>query len=145
MHEIVRLAEEVDRLEVLTATILVRDPLPLLARVVQIEHRSDRVDAQAVNVITIQPRQRVRNEEAAHFVPAVIEYQRAPIHVRALARVSVLVQVRAVEFRQRKTVARKVRRHPVENDAKTTTVQVVHEPGEILRACRNDESARKIR
>ena len=70
---------------------------PCLARVVEVEHRGDGVDAQAVGVELAQPVERVREQEVAHLVAAEVEDERAPVGVRAAARVGVLVERRAVE------------------------------------------------
>ena len=53
--------------------------------------------------------------------------------MKALARIGVLVEVRAVEVGQPVLVVGKVRRHPVENHADAVLVQVVHQVHEILR------------
>ena len=84
-------------------------------------------------MVALKPRQGVRHEEAPDLVAPVVEDQRAPIHVRALTRISVLVEVRAVELRQRERVPREVRGHPVEDHADAARVQVVDEPREVLR------------
>ena len=49
MH--VEILEELDRLEVLAAAVVVGNPLARFARIVEVEHRGDGIDAQAVNVI----------------------------------------------------------------------------------------------
>ena len=56
-------------------------------------------------------------EEVAHLGAPVVEDRAAPLGVEALARVGVLVQVRAVEARQPVLVVREVRGHPVEDHA----------------------------
>ena len=71
---------------------LVRHPLARLARVVEVEHRRDRVDAQAVDVELLEPVERVGDEEVAHLVAAEVEDERAPVRVLALPRVGVLVE-----------------------------------------------------
>ena len=73
---------------------------PGFARVIEVEHRRDRIHAQTVDVILVQPEERVADQEIAHLVAAVVENQRAPILVLALARIHVLVQIGAVEFRE---------------------------------------------
>ena len=102
----VQLLQERDRLEVLAAAEPVRHPLPCLARVVEVQHRRDRVDAQAVDVILLEPEQRVRQQEVADLVAAVVEDQRAPVLVLALPRIGVLVERGAVEARQAVRVLR---------------------------------------
>ena len=89
---VVQLAEEVDRLEVLAAAVAVREPLPRLAAVVEVEHRGDGVDAQAVDVELLEPVERVGDQEVPHLVAAVVEDQRAPVGMLAVARILVLVQ-----------------------------------------------------
>ena len=67
------------------------------------------------------------SEEVAHLVAAVVEDERAPVGVRALAGVGVLVQRGAVEAGERPVVAREVRGHPVDDDADAPAVQLVDE------------------
>ncbi len=56
MQDLVELLEERDGLEVLATAVLVGDPLARLARVVQVQHRRDRVDPQAVGVVLLAAR-----------------------------------------------------------------------------------------
>ncbi len=88
----VHLLEELHRLEVLAAAVLVRRPLALLARVVEVEHRGDAVDAQPVGVELLEPVERVGVEEVAHLVAAEVEDVRAPLLVPAALGVGVLVE-----------------------------------------------------
>jgi hypothetical protein len=88
----VRLLQELDRVEVLPAAVLVRQPLPVLARVVEVEHRGHRVDAQAVDVELLQPVAGVGDEEVAHLRAAEVEDVGAPLGVLAAAGVRVLVE-----------------------------------------------------
>ena len=80
---------------------LVGHPLPALAGVVEVEHRGDGVDPQAVDVELLEPVQGVGDEEVADLVAAVVEHERPPVGVLALARVGVLVERGAVEAGQR--------------------------------------------
>jgi hypothetical protein len=52
-----------------------------------------------------------------HLAPAVVVDQRVPVLVLALARVGVLVEMRAVEEAEPVRVAREMPRHPVEDHA----------------------------
>ena len=126
--------QQVDGFEVLATAVTVRDPLAVVAGVVEVEHRRDAVDAQTVGVVAVDPRQRARDQERAHLEPAVVEDRRLPLRVEALARVGVLEQVRAVEAGEAVRIVREVRRHPVEDDADAALVQVVdqpHQPGRV--------------
>ena len=113
----VELAQEIDRLEVLAAAESIRHPLAVVARVVEIEHRGDGIHAQAVGVVLLQPEERVREQEVADLVAAVVEDERAPVAMLALPRIGVLEERRAVEPREPVRVLGKMARHPVEDDA----------------------------
>ncbi len=98
VRDVVEFFQEFDGLQIFAAAKLVRDPFAFLARIIEVKHRGDGVHAQAVNVKTLAPEERVGDEKIGNFVPAIIEDQRAPILMRALARVFVLVKRRAVEL-----------------------------------------------
>ena len=138
----IELPQELDRLEILAAAEAIRHPLPLLARVVEIEHRGDRVDAEPVDVILGEPVERVGEKEIADLVAAVVEDQRAPVAMLALARIRVLVERGAVETGQRVGVLGKVPRHPVENHADAVLMALVHEGLELRR--RTEPARRRI-
>ena len=120
------------RLEVLAAAVLVGDPLARLARVVEVEHRGDGVHPQAVDVVALEPEQRVGDQEVGDLAPAVVEDPRAPVGVLAQARVVVLVEVGAVEVGEAVRVLGEVRGHPVEDDADAAAVEGVHEGHEVV-------------
>ena len=75
--------QEGDGFQILAPAERVGNPFAGLARIVQIEHRSDRIHAQAVNVVFAHPEQRIGEQEILHFVAAVIEDQRSPVGMRA--------------------------------------------------------------
>src|SRR5207248_8948111 len=101
VDRLVHLLQELDRLEVLAAAVLVRQPLALLPRVVEVEHRRDRIDPQAVGVMLPHPVERVGEEEIPHLATAEVEDQRSPVWMRTSPWVLVLVQRGAVEARER--------------------------------------------
>ena len=90
-------AQERDGVDVLAPAIFVRHPAAGRAAVIEIEHRGDRIDAQAIDAVAVEPEQRVRQQEVGHFDAAEIVDQRAPVEVPALARIGVLVERGAVE------------------------------------------------
>ena len=132
VDDLVELLEERDRLEVLAAAELVRDPFALAARVVEVQHRGDRVDADPVDVVLAQPEQGVGDQEVADLVAPEVEHQRAPVRMGAAPRIGVLVERRAVEPRQRELVTREVGRDPVEDHADPALVQPVDERAQIV-------------
>ena len=106
---------------------------PCFARVVEIEHGGDGVHAQSVDVIFVEPEHGARHQEAAHFGASVVEDVSLPVGMKSLARVGVLVEMRAVEVGEAVRVGREVRRHPIEDHADAVLVQVVDQVHEILR------------
>ena len=144
VHDLVHLLQERDRVEVLAAAELVRDPLARAARVVEVQHRRDRVDPDAVGVVLAQPEQRVRDQEVADLVAAEVEHQRAPVGVRAAARIGVLVQRGAVEPRERELVAREVRGNPVEDHADAARVHPLDEPAAARPGAPNARTGREV-
>ena len=64
VRERVQLTHKLDRFEILAAAEPVRNPLPFLSRVVEIQHRRDRIDAKPVDVVLVQPEQRIREAES---------------------------------------------------------------------------------
>ena len=100
MHHHVEFAQELDGVQIFATTILVGDPFAGLARVIQIEHRGDRIDTQPVDVALRQPVVRAGQQEAFHLLAAVVENIRAPILVETRARIFVFVKRGAVEARQ---------------------------------------------
>ena len=128
-----KLLEEEHGLQVFASAEFVGNPLARLARVVEVEHGGDGVHAQAVDVIVVEPEEAVGDEEIAHLVAAVVEDERAPVRVLTLARVTVFVEVGAVEIREAVRVLREVARHPVEDHADAALVALVHEVAEFVR------------
>ncbi len=132
VDQVVHPPQEIDRLQVLAAAVAVGNPLALPAGIVEVEHRGDRVDPQAVEVVAVEPGQGVGDQEAAHLVAAVVEDQRAPVHVAALARDRRARRGGCRRTRPGRSCRGEMRRHPVEDHADAALVQVVDEPGEIL-------------
>ena len=51
-------------------------------------------------MVLLEPEQRIRQQEVADFVPAVVENERAPVGLFTLTRVGMLVERRPVEARE---------------------------------------------
>ena len=129
----VGLLQERHRVEVLVAAVDVRQPLAVLAGVVQVQHRCDGIDPQPVDVVLLQPVQRVRDQEVADLAATEVEDEGAPVGLLAAPRVGVLVQRGAVEPAQRPLVLGEVRRHPVQDDADAGLVQPVDQVPQVVR------------
>ena len=133
MGDLVEFAQEVNRFQVLASAILIRNPLALLPRVIEIEHRGDRIDPEPVDMIALAPEQRVSEQEVNNLVPAIIEDQRAPILVRAFPGIFMFVETRAIETRQCPIIPGKMRRNPIDNDSDTCFMQRIDEKLKIIR------------
>ena len=127
MHQGIELLEKLNGVEIFPPAMLIGQPLARLARVVEVEHRSDRIDAQAIEMKFGQPPMRRGEQETTHLMPAVVENMRSPIGVQAKARVFVFVERRAVIASQRPLVLRKMAGHPVENDAQAGLMAAIDE------------------
>ena len=128
----VDLLQERDRVEVLPPAVRVGRPLAVLARVVEVQHRRDRVDPEPVDVELLEPVDGVGDEEVPDLGAAVVEDERAPVRVRAEPGVGVLVERGPVELGQRPGVAREVRGHPVDDDPDARLVQGVDQEPEVV-------------
>jgi len=90
-EDLVHAAQEGNGLKVLAAAIDVRQPLPVFAAIVAVEHRGDGIHAQAVDAVAFDPEQRVADQVVADFTAAEVVDQGAPVLMHALARVGMLV------------------------------------------------------
>src|SRR6266496_767470 len=131
VSDFVHALEEIDGVEVFAASELIRDPLAGLARVVEIKHGGAGVHAETVNVVLVEPKEGVRNQIVLDFVAAVIVNEGAPVGMRALSRVGVFVEMRAIELGEAVSVAREMRGSPIENDADAGLVAAVNEFHEL--------------
>ena len=83
-------------------------------------------------MMLVQPEKGAAHEEAAHFIPAVIENIAVPVRVVALAHVGVLVEMGTVEIARAVFIGRKMGRDPIQNDPDIILVEAVDEMHEIL-------------
>ncbi len=123
----IRLAQEAHRLEVLPAAMDIGNPLAGLAAIVEVEHRSDRIDPQSVDVVAIEPEQRIRFEEVGNFAPAEIVDKRVPILVQPQPRILILIQCCSVEASQTVRIAGKMCRNPIDQHAYAVLMAAINE------------------
>src|SRR5690606_19553326 len=81
-----------------------------------------------------QPEQRIAYQEATYLVATVVEYVALPVGMKSLSRVGVLIQMSSIEIEKSVGVARKMRRHPIEDNAYTFLVEAIDQVHEILRS-----------
>src|SRR5215471_8820041 len=106
VRDLVEALEEGEGLEVLAPAVDVRHPLPGLARVVAVDHGGHGVHAEAVRVVSLEPEERVADEEVGDLAAAEVEHARSPVWMLALTRIGVLVEVRPVEEGEPVRIAR---------------------------------------
>jgi len=125
MGHFVHALEEFDGVQVFAATELVGDPFAGFAGVVEIKHRSHCVHAKAVDVVFVEPEERIRDQIVLNFVAAVVVDECAPIRMRALAGIGMFVEMGAVELGEAVGVAGKMRGRPIEKDAEAGLVAAI--------------------
>lgn len=82
-------------------------------------------------MIAFKPEQRIAQQEIIHFFSAVIEDERAPVAMLALAGVFMLIEAGPIKVDQPVRVAGEVRGNPVKDHADPVLVQVIHEVHEV--------------
>ena len=125
--------EELNGFKVLVTAVDIGHPFAVAAVVVKVEHRGDSVHAQTVDVILVEPEQRVGDEEGADLVAAEIEYAGTPFLMLALAPVGILIGRRAVKAVETVGVLREMGGNPVHDNADAVLMEYVDELHEVLR------------
>ena len=133
MNDGIEMLEELDRVEVLISAVLVGQPLAVLLAVVKIEHGSNCIDTNTVNVEFPDPVENIRDQEIADLMLAEIENTGAPVRVLTAAGIRIFKNALAVKLRQAMRIRAEVRRHPVQNDADSGIVQLVDHVHEVVR------------
>ena len=140
VSQFVEALDEVNGFQVFVAAILVGNPLAGLAGVVQIDHGCNGINAQAVDVIAVEPEQRVRQKEVPHLVATVVEDQGSPISMFAEPGVRMLIEIGAIKISQPMPVLRKVGWHPIEQHTHARLMAAIHKGTELFRG---PEAARR--
>src|SRR5881396_2689947 len=112
VDRLVEFPDERDSLQVLSATVLVRDPFSFLARVVEIDHRGNSIDPQPIRMILIQPEERTAHQKRADLVLPKVEDIAVPVRMVALPRIRILVEMRSIIVGKPVGVRREVARNP---------------------------------
>ena len=138
----VGIAQESDGFKVFMAAVLVWNPLAVFARIVAVNHRSHRVNADTVKAETFYPIQGVALQEVFHFVSAEVVNQGVPVLVVAFARVGMFVKRGAVKFGQAVIIGWEMADHPVEDNADTLVVRGFNQCAQFFR--RTETAGRRI-
>ena len=126
--------KEFYRLQILVAAVLVRNPFPVLASVIQIEHRGNRVYPKSVDMIFFHPVKGIGKKEILDLRASVIENLGSPVRMLPLSGIRMLVDRVAVKIRKPLLVLRKMSRHPVQNNAYFVFVKIIDQEFKILRS-----------
>src|SRR3569832_1735478 len=123
IHGLVQVAQKADGVEVFLAAEFILFPLAVFAAEIEVEHGGHGVDAQAVDVILVEPEQRTAAEKEAYLVAAIVEDVAVPVGVISAFGIGVRVKIRAVEIGETVLVAREMRGDPVEDHADAVAMQ----------------------
>src|SRR5262249_14781457 len=99
--------------------------------VVEIEHGGDRIHAQPVDAVAIEPEQSAAQQEVCDFGASVIVDERVPIEVAALLRIFMLIQRGPVETAEAMRIVGEMSRHPIQNDGETLAVACIDQGGKV--------------
>ena len=97
---------------IVIAAIAVGQPFAGFARIIEVEHRGDGIDAKPIDVVAIEPEQRIGREKRRDFAAAKIIDRRIPIRMEPKARVGMFVKRLAVELREPVNVGWEMRGDP---------------------------------
>ena len=104
----------------------------MASTVIAIEHRGDGIDAQTINIKTLQPVQCASEQKISHLWLFEIVDQRIPVRVFALAWIGVLEEGAAIEACESVRVGWEVSGYPVDDDTDTRCMTGRDEASEVL-------------
>ena len=128
----IEVLEELDSVEVLISAVLVGKPLSFLLAVVQIQHGSNGVNADSVDMVLVDPVVDVGDQEVGNLILRQIEDPGAPVGMLSAARIGIFIDAGPVKFRKTESVGAEVRGHPVKDHADTMLVERIYQVHEIL-------------
>ena len=82
---LIEAAQEVDGVEIFTSAKFIGNPLAFFTRIIQVQHGRDRIYAQAVDVVLIEPEHRTGKQKAADLGAAIVENVGLPVWMESLA------------------------------------------------------------
>ena len=143
MQHGIDMTQELDGIQVLATAVLVRQPVAFVARIVEVKHGRDCVDAQPVDMELLQPVDRIGQQKVGDLASTVVEDQGAPLAVFAPARVGMLIDRLAGEAGQREIILGEVTGDPVQDHTDAGCVAAVDQVAQIIRRRRIARLARK--
>ena len=136
MHCDIQAADEIHRLKVFIATVLIRQPLTFLTRIVQIKHRGHGINPQRIDMELIDPVQSAADQIVDDLTPSIIENQSTPVSVLTFAGILMFIQGRAVKATEPVGIFREMRRYPIDNDADTCQMTLIDKIAEVIRVAK---------
>jgi len=94
----VKVFHEFDGIEILATAMNIGYPFARFPGVVKVEHGSNGIHSQAVDMVFVEPEKSVGDQEVSYFIAPEIKNSGAPVFVLAPARVFVIVKIRASNF-----------------------------------------------
>ena len=116
VQHFVHLPDKTNGFKIFVATMNIRNPFAFLARIVEVQHRGDRIHADTVGMVFLYPEKTTADEKIPDEFAAVVVYERVPVRMPAAARIGMLEQGCAIESGQGMFVRGKVGGHPIQDD-----------------------------
>ena len=132
MYHDVKFAQKVDCFEIFPPAVLVRQPLVMLARIVKVQHGSDRIHAQAVKMELRKPIMRTRQQKTFYLVATIIEDMRTPVLMETQTGVFMFIKRGTIKVGQCKRVLREMCGNPVEQHTDTGLMATVNEIAQVV-------------
>ena len=131
--DLTEIFKKLDRLKIFITAIHVGNPFAILLAIVQIKHRSNRIHADTICMITFHPEQCICNQKIRHLRASVIVDQSAPVRMLSLPWIQMLIQTGSVKSCQTILILRKMCRNPVQDHADSLLMQMIDEIHKVLR------------
>ena len=128
----IEMLEELDSVKVLISAVLVGKPLAVLLAVVKVQHGSDSIHADSVDMVLVDPVVDIGDQEVGDLFLRQVEDPGAPVRVLSAARIGIFIDAGAVEFSEPESVGAEVCGHPVEDHADIVLMKCIHQVHEIL-------------
>src|SRR5690606_13877632 len=91
IYSLIQFLQETDGLQIFAATVLIGYPFSFLAGIVEVKHGSHRVYPQPIYMVPIQPKYGIADQKRTHLIATVVENIRAPIGMKSLPWILMLI------------------------------------------------------
>ena len=125
--------EKFDCFQILIAAVFVGDPLTVFFTVIKIQHGSNSIYAETIDVIMFDPEQCVGDQEVLNFCFTIIEDLGSPVRMFPFLRICIFKGSCAVKVSESVCIAWKMCRYPVKDYANLILMEVIDHICEIFR------------